>query len=79
MAEPYVLDVPAMTGDVAQTLRELVVLRLKVVQAGPRPNYSVHGESMQLGDLMRWFDDAINVCHAQLAAMQPCEIYSVMR
>jgi hypothetical protein len=76
---PYVLDIPDMTGDVNQTLATLRGLRLTIIQAGPKPNYNIHGESMSWEGLMRWFDMAIMQCQKEAVQLQPFEIVSIAR
>jgi hypothetical protein len=78
MAEPYQLDIPAMTGDVAATLAQLRSLRLELCK-NPRPNYAVHGESYSWQGLMDWMDRSIETCTKELIALTPYEIVSVAR
>lgn len=79
MGEPYQIDYPAMTGDVAQSLAELRALRLRIIKDGPKPNYSVHGESFSWQSLMDYIDRSIAVLTKELVQLQPMEMISVIR
>ena len=71
--QPYIIDLPAMTGDVAQTIASLRSLRLSIIQMGPKPNYDVHGHRFNFKDLMEWIDTSIKTLTAELIALQPYE------
>ena len=77
--QPYVLDLPAMTGDVAQSLVSLRSLRLSIIQMGPKPDYDVHGHRYNFKGLMEWFDAAIKALTQELIAMAPYEVVSRAR
>ena len=78
MADPYVLDIPAMTGDVAATLAQLWALRREITVT-PRPNYRVHGHDFAWQDLLDWLNRAIAQCQQELVYLSPYEIVSVAR
>ncbi len=71
--QPYVINFPAMTGDLAQTLASLISLKLSIVQAGPKPDYDVHGHRFNFKQLMDWFDASIETTQRQLLKNQPWE------
>jgi len=77
--QPYVIDLPAMTGDIDQTLASLISLRLNIIQAGPKPDYDIHGHRMNFKGLMQWFNDAIEALRKESLANHPYESVSVAR
>jgi hypothetical protein len=78
VAEPYVLDVPTVVGNVAQTFANLVALRLDIL-ANPRPLYNIHGESMDWPKLYAFLNTAIADLQKQLVQLQPWEAISIAR
>jgi hypothetical protein len=76
---PYVINWPAMAGDVAQSLASLRSLRLSIIQMGPKPNYDVHGHRYNFKDLLAYFDEAIQSLTRELNQIQPYEYISAVR
>ena len=78
MADPYVLDIPTVVGNVAQTFANLVALRMDIL-ANPRPRYNLHGEFFSWPELYAFLDKSIGDMQKQLSQLQPFEIVSVAR
>ena len=78
MADPYMLDIPTVVGNVAQTFANLVALRMDIL-ANPRPLYNIHGESMDWPKLYAFLNTAIADLQKQLSQLEPFEIVSVAR
>jgi hypothetical protein len=78
VAEPYVLDVPTVVGNVAQTFANLVALRLDILN-NPRPSYNLHGESMDWPKLYAFLNTAIADLQKQLSQLEPWEAISIAR
>ena len=75
---PYVLDLPTVVGNVAQTFANLVALRAEIL-ANPRPQYSIHGEAKNWPALYKFLNDGISDLQKQLCQLQPYEFVSVAR
>lgn len=78
MTTPYVINVPTVAGNVAQTLANLTALRLEIM-ANPRPKYSVDGHSYDWVGFYKFISDEINTCMKQLGQLEPFEIVSIAR
>lgn len=59
LVAPFVVNFPAMTGDIAQSIASLRSLRLSLIQLGPRPNFVLHGQDFKFKDLMEYIDVSI--------------------
>ncbi len=78
MATPYVIDWPAVVGNVQQTLANLTALRADITSA-PKPEYSVHGHTYKWTEFYQYISTEIDQCMRQLSRLQPFEIISVAR
>ena len=78
MADPYVLDLNSLYGNLSQTLANLIALRAEIT-ASPKPEYAVHGHRYLWTDLYRYLGEEITRCQTQLSQLQPFEFVSVAR
>ena len=78
MADPYVLDLPVVIGNVAQTFANLVALRLDILD-NPRPAYDLHGEKYSWPELYKFINQQITDLQKQLCQLEPWEVVSVGR
>jgi hypothetical protein len=78
MATPYVIDWPAVVGNVSQTLANLTALRAEI-SAAPKPSYRVHGHDFLWVEFYKYLSEEIDNCMRQLSRMQPFEQVSIGR
>jgi len=75
---PYVLNLPVVIGNVAQTLANLTALRAEIT-ASPKPSYRVHGHDYDWVGMYKYISAEIDDCTLELSRLQPFEIVSVGR
>ena len=78
MADPYVLDMPTVVGDLNQTLVNLIKLRAEI-SAAPKPSYSIHGHAMSWVEFNKYLGTEIDQTTRQISRMQPFEFVSMGR
>lgn len=72
MADPFVIDLPTVQGNLAETLHNLIALRLELM-ANPKPKYSVHGHSYDWPGLYKLISDMIMDTTRQLGQFDQYE------
>lgn len=76
MADPYVIDWPAVAGNVAQTIANLTALQTELM-TNPKPSYNVHGHQHDWAGLYKLISDQIDASMRQLSRMEPFEEVSI--
>lgn len=66
----------ALVDDLIATRDALVAQRLAVIQAGPKPSYSVHGHQYDWTAYLRYLGEEITTINKQIAQSQPFEFIS---
>jgi len=65
---------PELTGDdLVDTLNSLVIERLRVARAGPKPSYTLHGHRVEWTEYLKYLDDRIMALRREIAMASPVE------
>ncbi len=66
---------PVLTGNIlVDTLNSLRTQRLAVLQAGPKPSYSVDGHSVKWEEYLEYLDEAIWQVYQEISQQNPFEV-----
>ena len=76
---PYVVQWPAMAGDVYQSIASLRSLRLSLIQIGLKPSYSVHGHQFSWTQLNQFINDCIEAMTKEARNLECFEFISAVR
>ena len=65
---------PELTGDdLVDTLNSLVIERLRVARAGPKPSYRLHSHEVDWSTYLKYLDDRIMALRREIAMASPVE------
>lgn len=65
---------PALTGDnLLDTLNSLIVERLRVARAGPKPSYTIAGQRVDWNQYLKYLDERIMALRKEIAMSSPVE------
>jgi hypothetical protein len=78
MADPYVLDIPAVVGNIDESIANLTALRAELT-ANPKPTYSVHGHNYDWVGMYKYISGEIEALLKQRNQVAPWEIVSIAR
>lgn len=72
------VPLPDLTGDtLVDTLNSLLIERLQIIRAGPKPTYSLHGHLVKWDEYLSNLDQRILAIRREIAASSPVEVIGV--
>ena len=78
MADPYVIDMPTVVGNLQLTLANLIALRAEIL-ATPKPAYRCHSHDFDWVGMYKFISAEIDQVMRQISRAQPFECVSIAR